>query len=123
MTYLRPQGGRALLLACLLAGNLLLLLLNPQVLRRFLDEAMAGRALPGVAAAFVGLALCQQLVAAASRYLAEDVGWTATNRLRRDLMAHVLQLDLSFHKSHTRAIWWNGSMGMWPCSRRFSPGC
>lgn len=101
MIYLRPQGGRVLLLALLLMLNLTLLLMNPQVLRRFLDEAMAGRPLPGVAATFVGLALCQQLIAASSRYLAEDVGWKATNRLRRDLLKHVLHLDLRFHKAHT----------------------
>ena len=34
-------------------------------------------------------------------YLAEDVGWSATNALRADLANHVVHLDLGFHKSHS----------------------
>ncbi len=33
--------------------------------------------------------------------MAEDVGWTATNRLREDLARHCLDLDLAFHNAHT----------------------
>ena len=85
-------------------GALALQLLNPQILRRFIDLAVDGSArarLPVIALTFVGLALLQQLLTTAARYVAEDVGWTATNRLRRDLVAHCLRLDLSFHKAHT----------------------
>jgi ABC-type multidrug transport system fused ATPase/permease subunit len=32
---------------------------------------------------------------------AQDLGWNATNALRRDLALHCLRLDLSFHKLHT----------------------
>ncbi|HWI63987.1 MAG TPA: ABC transporter ATP-binding protein [Symbiobacteriaceae bacterium] len=100
-TYLRPQAPRVLFLAALLTASLALQLINPQILRRFIDSAAAGGALPAVALTFVGLALVQQALAAAARYVAENVGWTATNRLRRDLLARTLRLDLGFHKAHT----------------------
>ena len=34
-------------------------------------------------------------------YTSEQVAWTATNALRADLAAHLLRLDLGFHKAHT----------------------
>jgi ATP-binding cassette subfamily B protein len=37
----------------------------------------------------------------ATTALSLDVGWRATNRLRGDLLRHVLGLDMPFHKAHT----------------------
>ena len=34
-------------------------------------------------------------------YIAQDVGLTATNRLRADLVRHCLRLDPDFHSAHT----------------------
>jgi ABC-type multidrug transport system fused ATPase/permease subunit len=73
-------------------------------LRGFLDAALAGRNLGGLlysAALFLGAALGTQLIAVAETYVAEDLGWTATNRLRADLTLHLLRLDLSFHNRRT----------------------
>ncbi|MDP8909727.1 MAG: ABC transporter ATP-binding protein/permease, partial [Chloroflexota bacterium] len=50
---------------------------------------------------FLGGALLQQFVAVASTYVGEDVGWTATNHLRADLMDHCLRLDMDFHNERT----------------------
>lgn len=50
---------------------------------------------------FLVVALAQQVLAVISAWLAEDVGWRATNALRADLTAHVLDLDMGFHKRHT----------------------
>ena len=41
--YLRPQLGRVVLLAVLLFSNIGLQLVNPQIMRRFLDAAMLAR--------------------------------------------------------------------------------
>jgi ATP-binding cassette subfamily B protein len=102
--YLAPQAGQVLLLALLLFGSIALQLANPQILRRFLDSAQAGGAMPGLvrlALLFLGLALAQQVASVAQVYVGERVGWTATNALRSDLAAHCLRLDLSFHNAHT----------------------
>ena len=50
---------------------------------------------------FVGLALLGQLVSVVENYVAQDVGLTATNRLRADLVRHCLRLDPDFHSTHT----------------------
>jgi ATP-binding cassette subfamily B protein len=102
--YLRPQAGRALLLAALLLTTIGLQLLNPQILRRFIDAAVAGAPadeLTGAALTFLAIALVQQGLSVASAYVGEDVGWTATNGLRRDLAMHCLRLDMYFHNRRT----------------------
>ena len=42
-----------------------------------------------------------QVLNVAATYVAEQVGWRATNELRADLAEHVLHLDMGFHKGHT----------------------
>ncbi|HEU4326407.1 MAG TPA: ABC transporter ATP-binding protein [Roseiflexaceae bacterium] len=103
-TYLRPQRLRFAALAALLLGSIGLELLNPQILRGFIDTALAGgseASLLQTALLFAGVALAQQIVAVLARYVSENVGWTATNALRGDLVEHCLRLDQSFHKART----------------------
>ena len=102
--YLRPQRGRVLWLGLLLAANIVLQLVNPQLMRSFLDQALAGVAmstLSALALIFMAIALAQQLVAVGATYLGENVAWTATNLLRSDLARHCLRLDMAFHTEHT----------------------
>ena len=88
----------------LLLANIGLQLLNPLVLRYFIDESLGGGALrPLVTAAvlFTGIALVQQVVNVVATYTSGKVGWTATNHLRADLARHCLSLDMSFHNERT----------------------
>jgi ATP-binding cassette, subfamily B, bacterial len=103
-TYFGAQWRRALLLAVLLLGSIGLQLLNPQVIRYFIDTAQAGRAggvLLLAAVVFVVAGLAQRVIAFGALYVGENVGWAATNALRADLARHCLRLDMSFHKAHT----------------------
>jgi ABC-type multidrug transport system fused ATPase/permease subunit len=102
--YLRPYRGRVVLLALLLLGSIGLQLLAPQVIRRFLDAAVAGRqaaTLATLSALFFLIVLSQKALATISIYFTEDLGWATTNALRGDLAAHVLRLDMGFHKLRT----------------------
>jgi ATP-binding cassette subfamily B protein/ATP-binding cassette subfamily C protein len=102
--YLRPQRGRSLLLALLILAHIGLRLLNPQIMRFFIDTAVAGGALAlllRAALVFVVVAALIQLLAVATTTLGESVAWEATNALRLELLLHVLGLDPSFHKQHT----------------------
>lgn len=103
-TYLLPQWRRVVLLSVLLLSGIALELLNPQLLRSFIDTAMAGgtlAALTPIALLFLGIALTSQILSLGEAYVAENVGLIATNRLRADLMLHCLHLDPSFHLAHT----------------------
>ena len=102
--HIRPQKGRFVLLAVLLFGSIGLRILAPQIMRKFIDSALAGDALQTLtwtAIAFIGIALFQQVVAIGVTYLGENVAWTATNDLRAELAEHALHLDMKFHNDHT----------------------
>jgi ATP-binding cassette subfamily B protein len=102
--YLRPQARRVLVLAVLLFASVGLQLLNPQILRSFIDTATtqgSQRDLFIAALLFIGVALANQALSVGAAYLGENTGWTATNALRADLAAHCLKLDMSFHKART----------------------
>ncbi|MBE9169824.1 ABC transporter ATP-binding protein [Pleurocapsales cyanobacterium LEGE 06147] len=101
--YLKPQRSRVVGLAIALLGSIGLQILNPLLLRNFIDTAVAGgatRTLLVTAGLFTGIALIQQALQVGATYLSETVAWTATNALRADLVDHCLDLDLSFHKLH-----------------------
>ncbi|HEV7235479.1 MAG TPA: ABC transporter ATP-binding protein, partial [Ktedonobacteraceae bacterium] len=103
-TYLKPQWLRTLVLAVLLLTSIGLHLLNPQILRYFIDTAIAGGATTSLVLAgvlFIGVALLNLGISVATTYFSEYIAWTATNQLRADLVAHCLALDMSFHKEHT----------------------
>ncbi len=102
--YLRPQWPAALLLGVLLFSNIALQLISPQIIRTFINSALAGatmETLTRLAIWFISLALIQQVVSVVGRYLSENIAWKATNVLRSDLADHCLRLDLSFHNAHT----------------------
>jgi len=104
VAYLSPQRPRVALLAAFLLASIGLQLVNPQVVRVFIDTAQNGgplHTLTVAAVVFLAVALVQQIMALGATYVGAVVGWDATNRLRADLMRHCLGLDLPFHKSHT----------------------
>ncbi len=105
--YLRPQRVKVAILALLLGSTIALQLLAPQIVRRFIDGAQAGeplRVLWQLALLFLGAALLKYLLTLLLTYLSEDVGWRTTNRLRADLAAHCLRLDLPFHHRHPPGV-------------------
>jgi ATP-binding cassette subfamily B protein len=101
--YLAPQWQQALLLLVLMLASVSLDLASPQLVRHFIDSALAGapiNALLAIGATFLAVALLTQLALVAEQYLAGNVAWRATNRLRADLTLHCLTLDLSYHGAH-----------------------
>ena len=102
--HIRPQKGRFVLLSVMLFGSIGLRILAPQIMRKFIDSALAGQALQTLtitALTFIGVALIQQVIAVSVTYLGENVAWTATNALRAELAWHALNLDMRFHNDHT----------------------
>jgi ATP-binding cassette subfamily B protein len=102
-TLLRGRRGRLALLGLLLAVSSALPLAGPQLLRAFIDQAVAGRpiaALALIAGAYVAVALSSQALAVTAAYGATQLAWTVSNDLRGLLLRHTLALDLSFHGTH-----------------------
>lgn len=102
--YLKPQRLRVIALAIALLVSIALQLINPQILRYFIDTALnqeAGTTLLQAALLFISIALVTQGLTLVTTYLGETVAWQATNALRADLAAHCLHLDLAFHQART----------------------
>ena len=101
--YLRCQPLRVAGLGALVLAGLGLQLVNPQILRRFLDAATSAGPLDMVvwfALLYLAVQLVEKGLGVGANYMGGDVGWRATNMLREDLMGHCLRLDMSF-QNHT----------------------
>ncbi len=104
LRYLQPQVWRVAALAVLLFSSIGLQLANPQILAGFVDGIVAGapyQVLLRAAVLFLAIAIIQQFVTVGTTYVSENVGWTATNALRIDLLTHTLDLGMEFHKTRT----------------------
>lgn len=98
--YLAHQKARFVVLSVLVLLSIGLQIVNPQIMRFFIDAASAGKSLNQLLAAAIGFlvaALVQQALAVGATYQGEYVAWTATNALREDLAAHSLSLDMQIH--------------------------
>lgn len=101
--HLKPLLPQVVLLGFLLAGSVGLQLVNPQIIRYFIDTVTGGGAgenLIYAALLYIGLAVIQQVIAVFATYVSQDVGWKSTNELRCRLFLHCMKLDMSFHKEH-----------------------
>jgi ATP-binding cassette subfamily B protein len=101
--YLKPQLRGVVFLSVLLAFNIVLQLINPQIVSYFIDSVKGGKSskvLITAAIIFIIAAVIQQFLKIAATYMAQNIGWTSTNALRIDLIEHCLNLDMKFHKSH-----------------------
>ena len=102
--YLKPQLLRVVILSVMLLCGIGLQLVNPQILRFFIDAAREGAQLSSLVNAallFIGLSLLNQGFVVAMALLGYNIAWTATNALRADVAAHCLSLNMSFHNEHT----------------------
>jgi ATP-binding cassette, subfamily B, bacterial len=103
--YLKPHWRKVALLSVLLVANIGLQLLNPQLVRRFIDTAQSpitnNQSLITLAILFAITAILGNIASGLATYVSEDVAWSATNHLRSDLAQHTLALDMTFHKAHT----------------------
>lgn len=102
--YLAPQWPRVVGLLVLILAGIGMDLAIPLILRTFIDTVLGigpMDQLLWIGGGFLVLAFAKQIAAISERYMAENVGLTATNKLRADLTLHCLRLDRSFHTART----------------------
>ncbi|GCE11604.1 ABC transporter ATP-binding protein [Tengunoibacter tsumagoiensis] len=79
-------------------------LLNPQILRVFIDTAQRNTdiwVLTRIGCIFLAVAIGGRIVAAFANYWSQNVSLYATNLLRADLAEHCLRLDRSFYMKYS----------------------
>ena len=102
--YLVPQRAATAWMALLLLTSIGLQLVGPQATRAFIDAAQTDaneRLLVDIALVFLAVSFAHQMTRVLAAYWSERVAWTATNALRDNVLAHLVRLDLGFHKAHT----------------------
>lgn len=102
--HIRTQWVRFGILTILLLSSIGLQILNPQIVRSFIDSALSGgtdRILLFTALTFLAIAITRQVISILVAYVGENVAWNATNSLRVELARHALNLDMGFHNEHT----------------------
>lgn len=102
--YLSPRVPTVILLGAAMFVQIGLALYNPQILRTFVDSALAGadpELLTRLSLTFIAIAIGGQLINMVVVYITENLGWATTNDLRMDLARYTLGLDMSFHTAHT----------------------
>lgn len=101
--YTYPYRWRLATLFAVMAATIALSIVAPVLAARFVDGVIAGEGqsmLVRLALLTLLVALVTQILAVAETWLAEHVAWQATNRLRLDLIDHLLTLDAQFHAEH-----------------------
>lgn len=101
LRLLRPYRGRVALLGLALTAAAALPLAGPQLVRTFVDAALAGASLElllTIAGAYLAIGIAAQATSVAVTYAANGLAWTATNALRERAVAHALSLDLAYHR-------------------------
>ena len=105
--YLAQCRGQVALLGAMLLVHTVASVYAPQLLRGFIDGVVAGHAaeqLAVIATLFLAVAAGRQVSRGLTAYFGESVAWSATNRLRSDLLRHALGLDLSFLNRHAPGV-------------------
>ncbi|HWV23948.1 MAG TPA: ABC transporter ATP-binding protein [Thermomicrobiales bacterium] len=103
-TYTKPVRRSLFLLGIILAASIAAQLITPLLTASFINRVLAGapmRDLVTIALMSAGVALIGYLLSPLETWVSEHVAWEATNALRFDLLAHLLDLDASFHARHT----------------------
>ncbi|MBW5448649.1 ATP-binding cassette domain-containing protein [Cohnella sp. CFH 77786] len=104
LQYMRPVKWRMLALLFLLLAATGLQLIQPQLVQRFIDDAVGQgtvQTLVSLAGLYLLVAVVTQLMTVSVDYLGNDVAWRATNEIRSVLLKHCLSLDMRFHNAKT----------------------
>ena len=98
--YLGPHLKKVILLAFMLLIGIGLQIVNPQIVRFYIDTVQTPSPVSVLiiaAGIYIGVAIIQHVLEALSVYLSQHLAWTSTNNLRFDLTEHCMNLDMTFH--------------------------
>ncbi|MDT8718340.1 ABC transporter ATP-binding protein [Clostridium sp. 19966] len=101
--YLKQSRLKIAGLALVMGISIAIQLINPTIVSYFIDGVQSKKAVKDLiiaAIVFIIAAFAQQLLALLSTYLSQNIGWSATNALRLDLIKHCIGLDMTFFKEH-----------------------
>lgn len=91
------------MIALLIFINVGIKVINPQIIRYYLDSVQSVTDLSVITNAallFIGMAIIQEIIYIVNVYFSVDLAWITTNNLRFDLFKHTSNLDMTFHNQY-----------------------
>lgn len=101
--YVSPYKRKMLMIALLIFINVGIKVINPQIIRYYLDSVQSVTDLSVITNAallFIGMAIIQEIIYIVNVYFSVDLAWITTNNLRFDLFKHTSNLDMTFHNQY-----------------------
>ncbi|MGN7401974.1 ABC transporter ATP-binding protein [Cytobacillus praedii] len=101
--YLKGQYGSFSLLTFLIIFNICLGLVIPQIMKRIIDTALVNyenQLIIEYTTIFIIVTLLSLVTSVFSKYIGSLIGITSINRLRNDLVSHVVNLEMTYHNKH-----------------------
>lgn len=101
--YVSPYKRKMLMIALLILINVGIKVINPQIIRYYLDSVQSVTDLSVITNAallFIGMAIIQEIIYIVNVYFSVDLAWITTNNLRFDLFKHTSNLDMTFHNQY-----------------------
>ncbi len=101
--YMGPFKRHVTLLAGFMLLNIVLRIVNPQVIRFYIDSVIDDEPLQVLAYAailYIIFAIISQALTIFNVYLSQSVSWGSTNLLRSDILSHTMSLDMTFHNQY-----------------------
>lgn len=102
--YISHQKFRFGLLSFFVIFSIGLQVVNPQIMKYFIDAATSGKPdahLTVAAVIFICIAILQQVISVSATYTGEVVAWSATNEMRAELAQHCLDLEMEWHNNRS----------------------
>jgi len=98
-----PFKRQVVLLAGFMLLNIVLRIVNPQVIRYYIDSVVNQsplQTLTYAAVLYIVFAIISQILTVFNVYLSQSVSWGSTNLLRSDILEHTMSLDMTFHNKY-----------------------
>ncbi len=103
LPYLHDKRRRLSLIGALILINVGIQVVNPQIIRFYLDSVTKVTditVIQNAALLFIIMAIAQEVVYIINVYLSVDLAWILSNRLRIDLFTKTIGLDMNFQNKY-----------------------
>ena len=104
LVYLRPHWRRMVVLFVVMLASIALGVIAPLIVSSFIDSVRAreeAQTLLIAGIGFIGVGLLASINSAITSIVSAQIAWLTTNRMRAELVLHVLKLDMSYHNDNT----------------------
>lgn len=102
--YLKGQRKIIILLAIFFISNIVLQIVAPQILSFFIDSAKGGKTfgyISFIIVIYLITIIFNMVMSVGENYFSQSFGWKVTNKFRKEVLEHFLNIDMEYHEKWT----------------------